>query len=143
MWSVWGRGARKKLWARGPCLPWSSGPSTSPLAAMEDYSSQWHRYRVLNRLGFVAFAAFLCAVPGALVIAQLAHLPSDSAKTLSISFGVTALLLLWVVLNLITFWRCPRCHMWFSRRGVFGWPSLRRQCVHCGLRLYSGGSHDG
>jgi hypothetical protein len=31
---LWGCGIRSILWARGTCLPWSSGPSTSPLAAM-------------------------------------------------------------------------------------------------------------
>jgi len=29
--SVWGRGTREKLWARGPCPTWVPGPSTSPL----------------------------------------------------------------------------------------------------------------
>ena len=33
-WSVWGRGTQERLWARGPCQTWSSGPSTSPLADM-------------------------------------------------------------------------------------------------------------
>ena len=32
-WSVWRRAARERLWARGACQPWSSGPSTSPLGA--------------------------------------------------------------------------------------------------------------
>ena len=110
---------------------------------MEDYSSQWHHYRVLHRIGLLAFAAFLCAIPVSLVIARVAHLPPDSAKALSISVGIAALLMLCVALNLIMFWRCPRCHLWFARRGIFAWPSLRRQCVHCGLRLYSGaGNHD-
>jgi hypothetical protein len=30
-WSVWGRGTREKVWARGPYPAWSAGPSTSPL----------------------------------------------------------------------------------------------------------------
>ena len=30
-WSVWGRGSRERLWARGPCPAWVPGPSTSPL----------------------------------------------------------------------------------------------------------------
>jgi hypothetical protein len=30
-WSDWGRGARERWWARGPCPAWSCGPSTSPL----------------------------------------------------------------------------------------------------------------
>jgi hypothetical protein len=34
-WSAWGRGSQEKLWARGPCRAWSSGPSTSPLGIMQ------------------------------------------------------------------------------------------------------------
>jgi len=30
-WSDWGRGTRERVWARGPCLAWVPGPSTSPL----------------------------------------------------------------------------------------------------------------
>jgi len=30
-WSVWGRGTREKVWARGALDTWSRGPSTSPL----------------------------------------------------------------------------------------------------------------
>ena len=30
-WSVWRRGSRERLWARGACPAWSCGPSTSPL----------------------------------------------------------------------------------------------------------------
>src|SRR5262249_41037464 len=33
-WVVWARGTQSTLRARGPWLAWSSGPSTSPLAAM-------------------------------------------------------------------------------------------------------------
>jgi hypothetical protein len=33
-WSVWRRGSQEKLWARGACPAWSSGPSTSPLDGM-------------------------------------------------------------------------------------------------------------
>jgi hypothetical protein len=33
-WSVWRRGSREKVWARGACPTWVPGPSTSPLDAM-------------------------------------------------------------------------------------------------------------
>jgi hypothetical protein len=105
---------------------------------MDDYSSQWHHYRVLNRIGLVVFAVFLSVLPLSIVLDRLALLAPTTTKSLFILLGISALLSLGVVLNLITFWHCPRCHKWYARRSVVGWPSLRRQCVHCGLKLYEG-----
>jgi hypothetical protein len=105
---------------------------------MADYSSQWHQYRVLNRLGFVAFAAFLSALPISIAAERWGLLAPVRAKSIFIRLGVVALVSLWVVMILIAFWRCPRCHDWYGRRRLVGWNSFKRECVHCGLRLYEG-----
>jgi hypothetical protein len=105
---------------------------------MDDYSSQWHHYRVLNRIGFAVFAIFLGVLPLSIIVDRMALLAPNTTKPLFIGLGVAALLSLGVVLSLITFWRCPRCHEWYARRSVVGWSSLKRQCVHCGLKLYEG-----
>ena len=110
---------------------------------MADYSPQWHHYRVLNRAGLVAFVGFIGALPVSIFVDRFALLPPSDVKTLFIILAATALVSLWVLLALIMYWRCPRCHEWFSRRRFAGWPSLRRHCVHCGLKLYADASHDG
>lgn len=103
---------------------------------MDDYSSQWQRYRRLTRLGVVAFAVFLGALPLSIFLDHLGF--SEGVwKATFLSVAIIGLLSLWVVLVLLTFWRCPRYHPWFSLRSVLGWPSLRRRCVHCGLALYA------
>src|SRR5882757_656428 len=59
--AVWRRGRGKRLCARGACLAWSSGPSTSPLdgrllrgtsryAREGDTARLWLLFRVLRRI---------------------------------------------------------------------------------------------
>jgi hypothetical protein len=102
---------------------------------MENYTLQWHRYRRLNRLGFIAFAFFF-AVP--FTFAGLEpYLPQQIAKGVFVASGCAAMLWLFGTLALIGFWHCPRCGNWYSRRTLL-WQSLGRKCVHCGLKLYEG-----
>jgi hypothetical protein len=105
---------------------------------MDDYSSQWHHYRVLNRTGMIAFAAFLAVLPISIAAQHLGHLDWVSTKRLFTIFGVAALLSLWAVLLAIVLWRCPRCHERYSRRSLLSVHSLGRECVHCGLKMYEG-----
>ena len=107
---------------------------------MDEYSLQWRRYRLLNRLGIVAFVVFIGALPLSAALDQSAAL-APIAKVTFIAVGATGLFSLWLVLCLIAFWRCPRCHFWYSRRSIVGWHSLKRQCVHCHLKLYEGSTN--
>jgi hypothetical protein len=132
------RGRFRTLCARAAVDTPAVGRSSSSLAAMDDYSAQWHHYRILTRVGFVAFAVFLGAIPLALGLGHVMSLTASVTKTLSIICGVVAVLAFWITLLLIGFWRCPRCHGWYSRRHIFSTLSLGRRCIHCGLGLYEG-----
>lgn len=102
---------------------------------MEDYSTQWRHYRRLTWLGVAAFAVFLGALPLSIFVEHLGF--SEGARNATFfSLAATGLLSLSVLVLLISFWRCPRCHSWYSRRSIF-WISPGRTCVHCGLPLYA------
>jgi len=53
---VWARGTQSILRARGPWLAWSSGPSTSPLAAMR---TPWYSTWLVRPLAFLGVLVFL------------------------------------------------------------------------------------
>src|ERR1700730_11053239 len=57
-WSVWRRGSREKLCARGACPAWSCGPSTSPLDVT--YRNPRMPLTKLLTWGFALFVALPC-----------------------------------------------------------------------------------
>src|SRR5262249_12817534 len=108
---------------------------------MGPYGRQWMRYRRLNRVGILAFVLFLSVLPVIALLDRFAIVRGERLKVIFISSGLAALVLVAVFLQLISFFRCPRCGQYFSRRSkvlISPFISLGRACVHCGLGLYEG-----
>jgi hypothetical protein len=98
---------------------------------MADYTPQWTRFRQWNRIGL---RSLLLMVVSVLVVICLLRFQRSPAIGLCL-FALSWIGLLYCI-SRQSYFRCPRCNELFSWRH---WPlpqSLRRRCVHCGLRLY-------
>ena len=98
------------------------------------YALQWRKLRTTTRWG----AAALVIALGAAVLGI--WLDSHAkARRFTLILGGAAILCWAVLLALLiyqSYFRCPRCGQFFSRRMWWTplWPA--RHCMHCGLKLY-------
>jgi hypothetical protein len=101
---------------------------------MSQYDAQWHRFRRLTRCGIAALLTVLITAVGLLWVGRYSWGLRVEPFLFTLAFGsMITLMVLGVVQS---YFRCPRCTKLFSVRGWTSRPSIRRRCVHCGLRLY-------
>ncbi len=114
----------------------SSPEAGSQPAAVPDpsYDAAWRRFRRWTRLGVLSFATVLVALFLAPWFESL--MPPLLLTWAAVAMiGVGWLSFLYCAVRQ-SYFRCPRCQHRFSRMYWWTWQSLRRRCVHCGLKLF-------
>jgi hypothetical protein len=101
---------------------------------MSPYDAEWDRFRLVTRSGIVALLLFLLALFALILIPPGGWVRHVTPLLVALLFGSAVS---FMVLGAIqSYFRCPRCKQPFSLSGFLTRPSMRRKCVHCGLRLY-------
>jgi antibiotic biosynthesis monooxygenase (ABM) superfamily enzyme len=90
------------------------------------YDAKWREFRFLTRLGVGAFIA-------AILFFSVSFVTKDVRF---FTFAGLCWIAMMIVAAVQSYFRCPRCSGLFSYRGWLPRQSVRRRCVHCGLRLY-------
>ena len=96
--------------------------------SMGEYSKRWRQFRQWNRIGMFAFFGF----PITFVFIWIRFYTP---------FIFTLVMISWITFFYVflrqRFFRCPRCDNRFSLKGgLWSTQSYKRNCVHCGLKLY-------
>jgi hypothetical protein len=102
---------------------------------MSQYNAEWHRFRLLTRLGVAAFLMILVSSAAAAWLSgyKWGQRVAFLLVVLCFFLGIS----LMVLGTIQGYFPCPRCKKLFSLPSSFlARPSMRRKCVHCGLRLY-------
>jgi hypothetical protein len=101
---------------------------------MSQYDAEWHRFRLITRSGVAAVLILLLALFALIWIPPHGWGWHVTPLLVALIFGsATSLMVLGAIQS---YFRCPRCKNLFSLSGFLSRPSMRRKCVHCGLRLY-------
>ena len=103
---------------------------------MSRYRKDWRRFRMLNRMGAVAFYAFVAVLPLCVLADRYRWIPSGMLKPVFVCFGVLSLLFLAGCIAGVTYFRGPQCRQFFYRQHIWSFHSFGRSCLHCGLKLY-------
>src|SRR4051812_22992996 len=107
---------------------------------MGDHSLAWKKYRRLRAQAWVVCLGGFVLELGLLAGMTLILGPAGFHRTVPIVLGGIAVA--WAVATMILGhryqrWPCPRCGRPFGK--TFWWHNpFARQCVHCGLRKWSG-----
>jgi hypothetical protein len=95
---------------------------------MTKHIDPWNELRRRESWMLFFFIAYIPVVGGLVALLERFVSPEVPAVVLAI---------VWMLMMLVAWYRllsfaCPRCGEWF-RTKWFGWVSLGRRCVHCGL----------
>jgi predicted membrane channel-forming protein YqfA (hemolysin III family) len=99
----------------------------------DDYQEHWRRYKKLRNVFFFLFLGY---VPVVAAFTVLVSMPLR-AFTPSFVFAVIWIVMLLVVGNRLSAWRCPRCGQWFAAKWWYNKGLFARKCVHCGLPKFA------
>lgn len=95
---------------------------------MTHYADHWNELRRRERWMLFFLIAYIPVVGGAVALLE---------RFVSPDIPGVALAIIWMLMTLVAWYRllsfaCPRSGEWFHTKW-FGWISLGRRCVHCGL----------
>jgi hypothetical protein len=125
---------RTAIHVRALFWPSARRRSARALGFMSAYAVQWRRFRLTTRLGVCLLIGAILSFVSGVLVADLGHLGALTNPLLVLG------LLCWVAVMVLAtyqgFFRCPRCHKFFSRTGWVSFPFIRRRCIHCDLHLY-------
>jgi hypothetical protein len=94
---------------------------------------EWQQFRFWNRVGI---GARLTGVPLLFITAFIDN-KFPALVPVLIPVLVACFIAYFVAYFQVRAFKCPRCRHPYLVRSAFGTNSLRRKCVHCGLRRYT------